>query len=72
MNTVWESRFGSLISAAGSIWLVAEATSYFSYFTIIILRPGPLELCCLGIVTWLHAKYRATLAEGSSEHATQE
>ena len=72
MNHVWESRFGSLVSAAGSIWLVYEATNHLNSFSTLLLPQGPLELCGLGILTWLHAKYRATLAASAAEPSTQE
>lgn len=60
-----EERFGSLIAAAGVIWGVYVAThDYASLWILDISRPGPLEVCALGILAWLHAKWRRSLKSG--------
>lgn len=57
-----EERWGSLIAAAGVIWGVYVAThDYASLWVFDISRPGPLEVCALGILAWLHAKWRSSL-----------
>lgn len=57
-----EERFGSLIAAAGVIWGVYVATQdYASLWRFDVMRPGPLEVCALGILAWLHAKWRRSL-----------
>ena len=57
-----EERFGSLIAAAGVIWGVYVATqNYDSLWHLQINPPGPLETCALGILAWLHAKWRRSL-----------
>jgi hypothetical protein len=57
-----EERLGSLIAAAGVIWGVYVAThDYASLWIFDISRPGPLEVCALGILAWLHAKWRSSL-----------
>jgi len=57
-----EERFGSLIIAGGMIWGVYVAThNYGSLWLFDISRPGPLEVCALGILAWLHAKWRRSL-----------
>lgn len=54
-----EERLGSLIAAAGAIWAVHEATKGLAnLFQLKILNPGPLEVCAIGILIWLHAKWR--------------
>ena len=54
-----EERLGSLIAAGGTIWGTYVATvDYASLWHIQILSPGPLEVCALGILAWLHAKWR--------------
>jgi hypothetical protein len=54
-----EERLGSLIAAAGTIWVVYVATvDYNSLWRVQINPPGPLEVCFLGILAWLHAKWR--------------
>lgn len=60
-----EERFGSLIGAAGVIWGVYVAThDYASLWKFDITSPGPLEVCALGILAWLHAKWRRSLKSG--------
>ncbi|MBZ5510800.1 MAG: hypothetical protein LAN70_06460 [Acidobacteriia bacterium] len=53
-----EERIGSLIAAAGVIWAVrVTATSMLPAYAT-ELTFGPLEICALGILMWLHAKWR--------------
>lgn len=57
-----EEHFGSLVAAAGVIWGVYVATqNYDSLWHFQINPPGPLETCALGILAWLHAKWRRSL-----------
>jgi hypothetical protein len=57
-----EERLGSLISAVGVIWTVQEATRDLAgLWQFSILRPGPLEVCAIGILIWLHAKWRRSV-----------
>jgi hypothetical protein len=54
-----EERLGSLITAGGMIWGAYTATVHFSgVFSLDLIPPGPIELCALGILVWLHAKWR--------------
>jgi len=60
-----EERFGSLIAAAGAIWTVYAATQDItSLWQFQIAPPGPLEVCALGILIWLHAKWRRSAHAG--------
>lgn len=60
-----EERFGSLVAAAGIIWGIYMATqNYESLWHFDISKPGPLEVCALGILAWLHAKWRRSLKSG--------
>ncbi len=57
-----EERLGSLIAAGGTIWATYVATmDYASLWRMQIMPPGPVEVCTLGILTWLHAKWRRSL-----------
>ena len=57
-----EERWGSLIAAGGMIWGAYAATIDFTgVWTLEILRPGPMEVCALGILVWLHAKWRRSM-----------
>jgi hypothetical protein len=54
-----EERLGSLVAAAGIIWAVYVAThDYNNLWRMQIMPPGPVEVCALGILAWLHAKWR--------------
>jgi hypothetical protein len=54
-----EERLGSLLAAGGTIWATYVATvDYASLWQMQILPPGPMEVCALGVLIWLHAKWR--------------
>lgn len=54
-----EERAGSLIAAAGIIWAAYMITHNFTGdWKLENLMPGPLPLCAIGILIWLHAKWR--------------
>jgi hypothetical protein len=57
-----EERFGSLLAAAGTAWLVYVATTDFNnMWQMRIMPPGPIEVCAIGILMWLHAKWRRSV-----------
>jgi hypothetical protein len=57
-----EERFGSLLAAAGTIWMVYVATvDYSNLLHLRIMPPGPLEVCSVGVLAWLHAKWRRSI-----------
>jgi len=58
MNTFLEAKVGSLLSAGGICWMVYAITNDFTTVSNVRLPTGgPTEMCALGIVIWLHAKY---------------
>ncbi len=64
METHDEVRIGSLVAAGGLIWAVKVATSNFTgadAFSFARLPRGPLEICAIGILIWLHAKWRRSV-----------
>ncbi len=61
MTPHMESRIGSLVSAGGIIWAANDATQKFTNFSSITLPSGPLELCAIGILIWIHAKWRGSV-----------
>lgn len=63
MNANWEARFGCGICAVGAVWLSWAATYRFNSFATLLLPQGPVEMCAVGILAWLHAKYRALVLE---------
>jgi hypothetical protein len=57
-----EERLGSLAAAGGIVWAAWVATQNVStLWSFSITQPGPLEVCALGILMWLHAKWRRSL-----------
>jgi hypothetical protein len=54
-----EERIGGLLAGAGAIWATYVATmDYASLWRMQIMPPGPVEICALGILVWIHAKWR--------------
>jgi hypothetical protein len=62
MGTFWEARIGCMIAAGGVVWAVQLATSEFRGLLEMKLPHQPVEVCALGILIWLHAKWRGSLA----------
>lgn len=57
-----EERVGSLVAAGGIVWGVYVATQNMrTLWNFSITQPGPLEVCAVGILLWLHAKWRRSL-----------
>lgn len=54
-----EENLGSLIAAGGMIWGAYVAATHFNgVFSLELVPAGPIESCALGILVWLHAKWR--------------
>lgn len=53
-----EEQIASLIAAAGVIWAVRAAANSAIPAYAVQITIGPMETCALGILIWLHAKYR--------------
>jgi hypothetical protein len=72
MSPFWQSRIGSLICGAGIAWAVYIATDGLEYseyldvilsrgFIKVVMSPGPIEVLGLGVIIWLHAKWRSSV-----------
>ena len=60
-----EERLGSLIAAGGMIWGAYAATVHFAgVLSVDLVPPAPIEVCALGILIWLHAKWRRSTKVG--------
>jgi hypothetical protein len=58
-STRTEERIGSLLAGCGVIWTAhAAIVDYAGLWQLRLLPPGPIEVCALGILIWLHAKWR--------------
>ncbi len=59
MSPRLQERIGCLVAAAGVIWAVKVATTNFTSVPWLWPPPvGPLELCGVGVIIWLTAKWR--------------
>ena len=59
MKAYWEGTLGCLVAAAGMVWAAKIVTADFTGVPNLQLPPGgPMEVCALGIVIWMHAKFR--------------
>ena len=57
-----EERIGRLLAGAGIIWTAyAAGVDFARLWRFQILPPGPLEVCAIGILVWLHAKWRCAI-----------
>jgi hypothetical protein len=55
-------RLASVISAKGVIWVsYAASKDFVTVWQLPVVPSGPLEISTLGIVLWLHAKWRRSL-----------
>lgn len=64
MSTRAETRIGSLIAVVGVIWAAKLNTLNFTALPrAMLFPPGPLETCAIGILIWLHAKWRRSVKE---------
>ena len=62
MSIHGEESLSSLVAAGGIIWSVQEATKGLAeLWQLRLLPPGPLEVCAIGILIWLHAKWRRSV-----------
>lgn len=60
-----EEYLASLMAAAGGIWAVYVATvDPSNLWRVQIFPPGPVEVCALGVLAWLHAKWRRSARIG--------
>jgi len=57
-----EENLGFVVAAAGLIWCVYVATQdYTTLLHFELMHPGPKEILALGILAWIHAKWRRSL-----------
>ncbi len=56
----WEERLGSLGAGLGVIWGVHVAATHPAILDALWETSGPLELCAISTLIWLHAKWRRT------------
>ena len=59
MKPYWQAVLGCLVAAGGVVWAARLVTNNFTSVQTIQIPPGgPMEVAALGVVIWLHAKFR--------------
>ncbi len=61
-GTFWESRIGCMVAGGGAVWGVHLVTKDFPGMANLMIPSGPIETCGLGIIIWLHAKWRVSIS----------
>ncbi len=62
MSTRAQEILGALLAAAGVVWATYILTQNFTPETLLSVPPrGPLEVCAVGIIVWLVAKWRRSV-----------
>ncbi|HLH09101.1 MAG TPA: hypothetical protein VKW78_17825 [Terriglobales bacterium] len=56
-----EERIGSLIASGGLVWAAQALTVDVHNTSSLIQTPGPIEVCAIGILIWMHAKWRRSV-----------
>ncbi len=56
-----EAQLGSLIAGGGIVWIAVVAAPQLGSASGIVFASGPLEACGVGILIWLHAKWRGSV-----------
>lgn len=58
-HTRAEEGLGAFIASLGAVWAVFETVVQgVNPWHFHLVPPGPPEICTLGILIWLHAKWR--------------
>ncbi|HEV2021099.1 MAG TPA: hypothetical protein VGQ94_01075 [Terriglobales bacterium] len=60
MSPRLQAQLGSVIAAGGVVWTIAIASQQLGVAGI-VLPSGPLEVCAVGILIWLHGKWRGSV-----------
>ncbi len=61
MHIRTEERIGSIVAATGIIWAINAMTQGFTGFAYVNLPVGPREVAAIGVLIWIHAKWRRSV-----------
>jgi len=56
-----EARLGLITFGGGLIWATKVETAQFSNVLHLLQTRGPLDLSAIGLLIWLHAKWRKSV-----------
>jgi len=57
-----EENLGILTALAGVVWSAFQFRLYLLHASPLWFRAEPLEICALGALIWLHAKWRKSVS----------
>ena len=57
-----EENLGILIVIGGLVWEAFQFRQYLLHLSPLWFRVEPLEVCALGALIWLHAKWRRSVS----------
>jgi hypothetical protein len=60
MSPHLQAQLGSVIAAGGVVWTIAIISQQLGVAGL-QLPSGPLEACAVGILIWLHGKWRGSV-----------
>ena len=61
MSAHLEAQLSSLVAGGGIVWIAAIAAPQIGSVSGIQFPAGPMEFCAVGILIWLHAKWRGSV-----------
>ena len=61
MSAHLEAQLSSLVAGGGIVWIAAIAAPQISSVSGITFPSGPMEISAVGILIWLHAKWRGSV-----------
>jgi len=56
-----EEKTAAFIAVCGLLWSAQVLTAPISRVTNLAATPGPLEICAVSILIWLHTKWRRSV-----------
>jgi hypothetical protein len=57
-----ETNLGSVLVLGGGFWAAFHIRQYLLNLAPLLMPTGPLELTALGLLVWLHAKWRRSVS----------
>ncbi len=57
-----EEHIGILLAMGGVSWAVFRLRMFLMYLSPQWMWTGPLQVCALGLLIWVHAKWRRSVA----------
>jgi len=62
MKVRTEEQIGTLLAAGGILWAAYHLHALLLLSRPLLLPAGPLEVCAIGVLIWLHSKWRRSIS----------